>query len=67
MSMQETPPGAGKPPRGGPKAANMVCAQCGGRMVVKQVSPVLFASGIDEVVTGCEKCATEVKRTVKRL
>jgi hypothetical protein len=35
-------------------------------MTVKQVSPVLFASGLDDVVYGCEECATEAKRTVKR-
>jgi hypothetical protein len=35
-------------------------------MVVRQVMPVLFASGLDEVVYGCEKCGTEAKRTIKR-
>jgi hypothetical protein len=27
---------------------------------------VLFASGLDDVVYGCEKCGTEAKRTIKR-
>ena len=42
------------------------CPQCQRRMTVKQVSPVLFASGLDDVVYGCEGCGTEAKRTVKR-
>jgi hypothetical protein len=35
-------------------------------MTVKSVTPVLFASGLDDVVYGCEDCGTETKRTVKR-
>ena len=35
-------------------------------MTVKQVAPVLFASNLDDVIYGCEKCGTEAKRTVKR-
>ena len=35
-------------------------------MTVKQVTPVLFASDLDDVIYGCETCGTEVKRTVKR-
>jgi hypothetical protein len=35
-------------------------------MIVKQVTPVLFASGLDDVIYACEKCGTEAKRTVKR-
>ena len=35
-------------------------------MTVKQVSPLLFASNMDDVVYGCEDCGTEIKRTVKR-
>ena len=35
-------------------------------MTVKQVTPVLFASELDDVIYGCEECGTEVKRTVKR-
>ncbi len=59
------------PPRsGGParslKPKNPACPQCQRRMTVKQVTPVLFASGMDDVIYGCEDCGTEVKRTVKR-
>jgi RNase P subunit RPR2 len=42
------------------------CPQCQRKMTVKQVSPVLFASGVDDVVYGCEDCGTEAKRTIKR-
>jgi len=32
-------------------------------MTVKRVAPVLFASSLDDVIYGCEKCDTEVRRT----
>jgi hypothetical protein len=35
-------------------------------MAVKQVTPVLFASDLDDIVFGCDACGVEVKRTVKR-
>jgi hypothetical protein len=70
MSMEETPPSGRSPPRfGGPKrpATIPACPQCQVHMTVKQASPVLFASNLDDVVYGCEKCGTEAKRTVKRV
>jgi hypothetical protein len=42
------------------------CPQCNKPMTVKQVSPVLFAPGIDDVVYGCGACGTEAKRSVRR-
>ena len=42
------------------------CPQCQRRMTVKQISPVLFASDVDDVVYGCDDCGTKAKRTVKR-
>ena len=42
------------------------CPQCDGRMSVKQVAPLLFASDLDEVIYGCDTCGTEVTSTVKR-
>jgi len=39
---------------------------CQRRMTIKQVAPVLFASNLDDVTYGCEKCGTEAKRTVTR-
>jgi len=66
MSSEEMFSSGGRPIRGGPKAANPTCPKCAGRMIVKQVAPVLFASDLDDVIFGCEKCASEVKRTVKR-
>jgi hypothetical protein len=56
------PPSADNPLR----SNNPKCRTCQRRMTVKQVTPVLFASGIDDVIFGCEDCGTEVKRTVKR-
>lgn len=51
-----------------PKTGNArpSCPRCSRKMTVKQVSPVLFASNIDDVIYGCEDCSTTVKRTVKR-
>ncbi len=54
----------GKPSRA--PAGHPNCPQCQRRMTVKQVSPVLFASGVDDVVYGCEGCGTEAKRIVRR-
>ena len=69
MSMQEMPPN-GQPPQGGavraPKAKYPLCPKCQRRMTVKHVAPVLFATGLDDVVYGCEECGTETKKTVKR-
>jgi len=42
------------------------CPRCTRKMTVKQVSPVLFASNVDDVVYGCEDCGTRIKRTVRR-
>lgn len=42
------------------------CPHCTRKMTVKQVTPVLFASNMDDVVYGCEDCGTATKRTVKR-
>jgi hypothetical protein len=70
MSMQEIPPNSGPPsssaPVKVPKGKYPACPECQRRMTVKSVTPVLFASGIDDVVYGCEDCVTETKRTVKR-
>ena len=68
---QQRPPSGGMPPRSGGPANPQVrrirrARPCERRMTVKQVTPVLFASGLDDVIYGCEKCGTEAKRTVKR-
>jgi hypothetical protein len=42
------------------------CPRCTRKMTVKQVTPVLFASTVDDVIYGCEDCGTTVKRTVRR-
>ena len=72
MSTQEQGPSSGgMSPRSDEPAnplgpENPPCPTCERRMVVRQVAPVLFASGLDDVVYGCEKCGTEAKRTIKR-
>ena len=64
MSSQEQHwPSTGRRP---PRAGIPPCPNCRRLMTVKQVSPVLFASGFDDVVYGCEDCGTEAKHTVKR-
>jgi hypothetical protein len=45
---------------------NPPCPTCERRLIVKQATPVLFASGLDDVIYGCEKCGTETKLAVKR-
>ena len=69
MSMQQQSSSAGGPPQSGEKllrSKNPICPTCQRRMTVKQVTPVLFASGMDDMIFGCEGCGTEAKRTVKR-
>ena len=43
-----------------------LCPKCRRGMMLRQVSPTMFASRTDDVVYGCESCGTEVKRTVQR-
>ena len=68
---QQRPSGSGMlPPSGGavpPGRDNPACPICQRPMTVKQVSPVLFASGLDDVIYGCEDCGIEAQRTVKRI
>ena len=72
MSTQEQGPlSSGMPPRSRGLAnplsrENPPCPTCGRRMVVRQVTSILFASGLDDVIYSCEKCGTEAKRTIKR-
>jgi hypothetical protein len=35
-------------------------------MIVRQATPLMFTTDIDEVVYGCADCGTRAKRTVKR-
>jgi DNA-directed RNA polymerase subunit RPC12/RpoP len=41
------------------------CPRCQHRMRVKQLSPAMLAD-FDDVVYGCERCGTEVKRAIER-
>jgi hypothetical protein len=42
------------------------CPGCNRPMTLRQVSPVLSASDIDDAVYGCAACGAETKRSVKR-
>ena len=72
MSTQEQGPlRSGMLPRSGalanpPRPENPPCPTCQRGMVVRQVTSILFASGLDDVIYSCEKCGTEAKRTLKR-
>ena len=71
MSTHEMPPSDQPPQRFGmlnqpPNGEYPACPQCQRRMTIRSISPVLFATGIDDVVYGCEDCGTEVKKTVNR-
>jgi DNA-directed RNA polymerase subunit RPC12/RpoP len=63
-SQDQIDAGSAKSVHGG--GAHPNCPRCQSRMRVKQVSPVMMAADLDDVVYGCERCATEVKRTMKR-
>jgi hypothetical protein len=43
-----------------------LCPKCQRGMMLRQVSPTMFASRADDMVYGCESCGAEVKRTVQR-
>jgi hypothetical protein len=64
MSMQERETGG--PAYGGFESFNPLCPGCAGRMLLKQVTPALFASKVDEMIFGCDNCGTEIERTVSR-
>jgi DNA-directed RNA polymerase subunit RPC12/RpoP len=49
-----------------PGTAYPDCPRCRGRMTVKQLSPALSASNVDEVVYGCARCDTELMRDIRR-
>ena len=42
------------------------CPDCKSRMEIKLVTPVLFASDVDEATYVCERCGLEAKRTLRR-
>jgi RNase P subunit RPR2 len=68
MPTEQGPPSGRSPPRFGgiakpPRPKNPICPQCKRRMTIKRVTPILFASGMDDVVYGCDDCGTETKRT----
>jgi hypothetical protein len=42
------------------------CPKCRGMMKVKQLSPAVSACNVDEMIYGCARCGTELKRDIKR-
>jgi DNA-directed RNA polymerase subunit RPC12/RpoP len=69
MQQQQDPPRSGTRVRlagSSRHAPDPQCQGCQRRMSVKQVSPVLFASEMDDVIYRCDGCGAETKRTVKR-
>jgi hypothetical protein len=65
MSSQQqfTAGGYMPPPKANPHPD---CPGCNHPMTVRQVSPMLFACDIDDVVYGCARCGAETKRSVRR-
>ena len=59
-SQQQFTPGSGGTL---PKAVDTHpdCPRCKTQMALKQVSPMLFASDIDEMHYRCDGCGTEIK------
>jgi predicted RNA-binding Zn-ribbon protein involved in translation (DUF1610 family) len=42
------------------------CPQCGGRMAIKLIAPVMFAEDVDDITHRCNGCGAELTRSVKR-
>ncbi len=64
--LQQSQASSGGEPPSSAQPKPPVCPRCERRMSVKQVTPVLFASNLDDVLYACTRCGTEAKRTVKR-
>jgi type II secretory ATPase GspE/PulE/Tfp pilus assembly ATPase PilB-like protein len=43
-----------------------ICPNCKGEMTISEVTPVLFADGVEDVTYRCKGCCSEMKRTFKR-
>jgi hypothetical protein len=43
-----------------------ICPNCKGEMTISEVTPVLFADGLEDVTYRCKGCRSEMKRTFKR-
>ena len=43
-----------------------ICPECEGEMRITEVTPTLFADGLEDVTYRCKGCGLEMKRTFKR-
>jgi type II secretory ATPase GspE/PulE/Tfp pilus assembly ATPase PilB-like protein len=43
-----------------------ICPNCKGEMTISEVTPVLFADDLEDVIYRCKGCRSEMKRTFKR-
>jgi hypothetical protein len=43
-----------------------ICPNCKSGMTIAEVTPVLFADGLQDVTYKCKGCRLEMKRTFKR-
>jgi hypothetical protein len=43
-----------------------ICPNCKDKMRLTEVTPVLFADGVENVTYRCKGCSSEIKRTFKR-
>jgi transposase-like protein len=43
-----------------------ICPNCKSEMTVTEVTPILFADGLEDVTYRCKGCRSEMKRTFKR-
>jgi len=53
-------------PAGSRQPQSPQCSDCNTSMTIKLVTPVLFASDVDDVIYVCERCGAEARRSVKR-
>jgi ssDNA-binding Zn-finger/Zn-ribbon topoisomerase 1 len=42
-----------------------ICPQCDARMVVTDITPVVFGNSRDDITYKCNNCGTEVMKTLK--
>jgi hypothetical protein len=43
-----------------------ICPNCKGEMTIMEVTPILFADGLENVTYRCKACRAEMRRTFKR-
>jgi C4-type Zn-finger protein len=43
-----------------------ICPNCKDEMTISEITPVIFADGVEIVTYRCKRCRSEMKRTFKR-